>query len=94
MKLHNTYKEVTKVQSINLLPPKLEKNTWVLHTGADSILDEYRVGKNMAIVFQVIYQFKLETKDKVLTERLCISEHLYLPMIEVHELTQTEEIKD
>jgi hypothetical protein len=65
-----------------------------LNAGADVTLDDYRLGKHMAVLYQVIYVLKLESLTRVYSEKICLSEHVYLPIIEKHELTQTEDIKD
>jgi hypothetical protein len=48
----------------------------------------------MGVVFQIIYEIKLETADRVFTSKFKIGEFHYLPEVIVDLQTKEEEAKD
>lgn len=56
-------------------------------------IEDYRVSNGIALVFQVVYTFKVETKEKDYTHKMTIVEFQYIPSI-YKNFSQGDEIKD
>lgn len=50
--------------------------------GADQQILNFRLDSNMSVVFQIIYDIKLETHDKIYNSKFIIGEFLYLPKVQ------------
>lgn len=58
-RVHNTFKELGRPLAVSLI-----SQDGKLTAGADIAIEDYRVGTNVAIVFEVLYTFSLESNQK------------------------------
>lgn len=72
--MHNTYKELGRPLAVNLISEEGK-----LTAGADIAIEDYRVSSNIAIIFQVLYTFSLESAEKQISHTCTVAEFLHLP---------------
>jgi hypothetical protein len=86
VRIHNTLKEVSKTQFMQLLAPERDLNhqsgSLVLRAGSDLQLEDFRLDPHLGVVFQAVYTIGLETMEKVYSEKFSLAEFLYLPIID------------
>lgn len=73
-RVHNTFKELGRPLAVNLISEEGK-----LTAGADIAIEDYRVSTNVAIIFEVLYTFSLESTQKQFHHTCQVSEYLHIP---------------